>query len=658
MELRVRNPGLGLPMCLRNANAYFILFLCGIALSPAGLAQDLPASPTPLKRLTLEELMSLEVTSVSRRPQRLARAASAIQVITAEEVRRSGATGLPDALRLASNLEVAQVNSRQWAISARGLNTTTANQLLVLMDGRSLYTPRMAGVLWDVQETLLEDLDRIEVISGPGATLWGANAVNGVINITTRDARDTQGLFVEGGAGDELRTFAGVRYGGALPSGFGYRVYAKHLDRDDTVLSTGADAANEWEMSQAGFRADGELSGAGTLTLQGDVYGARFGQTTAANIEASGANMLGRWSRTLSDRSDLKLQLFYDYTHRSSPGSIIEALGTYDLDFQHRFAWGAAHDTVWGVAYRLYDNHIHNTPGQAYVPADTRREVISGFVQDELALFEDAVHVTLGTKIEHNEYTGFELQPSVRGAWTLDRNQTLWAAISRAVRTPARVDRELFLPGSPPFFRVGNPDYDSEELLAYEAGYRVQPHTDLSLSLATFYNEYDRLRSVERANPPAFVPTTTGNGQKGESYGAELTADYRPSSWWRVRLGYTELRVHIRPDRGSTDMSFGANESHDPERWIMLRPSVDLPGDWEADATFRYVSGIENDDVPEYSELDVRLAWQPIARLELSLVGQNLLNDHHAEFGSVSSIPALTRREIERGFYGKLVWRY
>jgi iron complex outermembrane recepter protein len=602
--------------------------------------------------------MNLEVTSVSRRPQTLAGAASAIQVITAEDIRRSGSTQLPEALRLASNLEVAQINSRQWAISARGLNTTTANQLLVLMDGRSLYTPRVAGVLWDVQETPLEDVERVEVISGPGATLWGANAVNGVINITTRDARDTQGLFVEGGWGNELRRFASVRYGHMLPTGLGYRVYAKYVDRDNTALSGGADAANEWHLSQAGFRADGELSGAGTFTLQGDLYGARFAQTTAADIEASGANVLGRWSHAVSDRSDFKLQVFYDYTHRSTPGSIIEALNTYDVDFQHRFLWCDSHDTVWGIAYRLYDNHIRNTAGQAYVPADTRRETFSGFVQDEIALLDDAVHVTLGTKIEHNEYTGVELQPSVRAAWALNPHQTLWAAISRAVRTPARVDRELFLPGSPPFFRVGNPDYDSEELLAYEIGYRMQPHASLSVSLATFYNEYERLRSVERVNPPAFFPTTTGNGQKGESYGAELTADYRPSSWWRVRLGYTELRVRIRPDSGSTDRSFGSNESHDPERWITVRPSLDLPRDWQADATYRYVSRIENDGVPGYSELDVRLAWQPLARLELSIVGQSLLNKRHAEFGNVSPITALTRREIERGVYGKVVWRY
>jgi iron complex outermembrane receptor protein len=657
-EVRVRKRRRCLPICARDTHAGWFAVFCGVALSSASHAQDPSSSAETLKRLSLEELMNVEVTSVSRRPQRLAAAASAIQVVTAEDVRRSGATRLAEALRLASNLEVAQVNSRQWAISARGLNTTTANQLLVLMDGRSLYTPRIGGVLWDVQEALLADIERIEVISGPGATQWGANAMNGVINITTRDARDTPGLFVEGGGGDAVRMLAGLRYGGALGPSFGYRVYAKHTDRDGTVLSSGADAANEWRMSQVGFRADGELSDAGTLTVQGDLYGARFGQLTTQNIEASGANVLGRWSRPISDRSDFKLQLFYDYTHRSTPGSIVEALATYDLDFQHRFPWGKTHDAVWGVTYRLYDNHIHNTPGQAYVPSDTRRELFSGFVQDEFALFDDALRVTVGTKVEHNEYTGIELQPSARMAWALDGNQTLWAAISRAVRTPARVDRELFLPASPPFFRVANPNYDSEELLAYEVGYRVQPHVSLAVSLATFYNEYDRLRSVERANPPSLLPTTTGNGQKGESYGAELAADYRPSNWWRLRLGYTELRVHIRPDRGSTDTSFGANESHDPERWITVRPSLDLPGNWEADATFRYVSGIENDSVPGYSELDLRLAWQPDARLELSVVGQNLLNHRHAEFGSVSSIPVLTRREIERSVYGKLVWRY
>jgi iron complex outermembrane recepter protein len=650
--------GIETPVRGRRRGGWMPLLMCVMASSTVVKAQDVSPSPAALKRLSLDELMNLEVTSVSRRPERLADAASAIQVITGDDVRRAGAASLPEALRLASNLEVAQVNSRQWAISGRGLNTTTANQLLVLMDGRALYTPRIAGVLWDVQDTLLDDLDRIEVISGPGAALWGANAVNGVINITTRDARDTQGLLVQGGAGDELRQFAGARYGGMLPGGFGYRMYAKYDDRDSTALSNGADAANDWHMSQAGFRADGEISGGGTLTLQGDLYDARFGQMLAADVKASGANMLGRWSRSLSNGSDLKLQLFYDYTHRSAPGSLIETLSTYDLDFQHHFAWTAAQDVVWGVGYRLYDSHIVNTPGQAYVPADTKRGVFSGFVQDEIALIESALHMTIGTKIEHNEYTGFEFQPSVRMAWTIDPTQTLWSAVSRAVRTPARVDREVLLPANPPFFRVPNPNYSSEELLAYELGYRVQPHAALSVSLATFYNDYEHLRSVERVNPSVPIPTTTGNGQKGESYGAELAMDYRPANWWRIRLGYTELRVHIRPDRGSTDRSFGANESHDPERWLTLRPSLDLPGNWEADATLRYVGRIENDNVPAYTELDVRLGWQPLATLELSLVGQNLLDRRHGEFGAVSPFSALTRREIERGIYGKLVWRY
>src|SRR5438552_3237702 len=420
-------------------------------------------SASQLKQFSLEELLNLEVTTVSKRPEKLTEAASAIQVITQEDIRRSGASSIPEALRLASNLEVAQVDSRQWAISARGFNSTTADKLLVLIDGRTVYTPLYAGVFWDFQDTLLEDLDRIEVISGPGATLWGANAVNGVINITTKQAKDTQGVLLLGGGGTELRDFGGVRYGGALAPNLHFRVYGQYFDRDSMVFPTGQDAANDWHLGQGGFRLDWDASASTLLTLQGDLYDGRIAQPgTTGDITVDGSNVIGRWSHTFAEDSDLKLQVYYDRTHRRIPDVFAEDLDTYDVDFQHRFPLGERHDLVWGLGYRLIEDDVSNSPILAFLPARVSRQWFSGFVQDEITLVKDRLHLTLGTKIEHNDYTGFEVQPSARLAWRLSQQQTVWAATSRAVRTPSRIDRELFAPGRPPFtLLTGGPDFVS-----------------------------------------------------------------------------------------------------------------------------------------------------------------------------------------------------
>ncbi len=627
-----------------------LLFFAGHSFAQT---QNTNTNPNALRTLSLKELMDIEVTSVSKRPEKLSETASAIQVITKEDIRRSGVTSLPEALRLASNLEVAQVDSRQWAISARGFNNTTANKMLVLIDGRTVYTPLYAGVFWDAQNPLLEDVDRIEVISGPGATLWGANAVNGVINVTSRNSKDTQGLLFSGGGGTELRGLSSVRYGGQLSSNAHYRVYEKFFDRGSGVLSNGQDAVNGWHMGQGGFRVDWDASKANLFTLQGDLYTGRMGQRNMDDTAVDGGNVVGRWSHRFSERSDLKLQLYYDRTHRRVPNTFAEVLDTYDVDFQHRFPLGDRQSIVWGLGYRVNRDDVTNSPGLAFLPARVSRQSFSGFVQDEIALVRDRLHLTIGTKIEHNAYTGFEYQPSARLAWKASRRQMIWGAISRAVRTPSRIDRELFVPGRQPFLLAGGPGFVSENLSAYELGYRTQASERFSLSLATFYNVYDNLRSIERQNPPAPLPVVIANGLKGESYGAELTGDYRITDRWRLRAGYTELRIHIWPGPGSTDTSRGSGESHDPNRQFFLRSSVDLPRHVEFDAAFRSVAGIANQAVPAYSELDMRLAWQPNPRLEFSIVGQNLLHDRHAEFGSPN-----TRKEIERSVYGKVTWRY
>jgi iron complex outermembrane receptor protein len=630
-----------------------ILGLGLICVAGPGLAQQPDSAAQALKALTIEQLMNLEVTSVSRRPERLAQTASAIQVISREDIRRSGASSLPEALRLASNLQVAQVDSRQWAISARGFNSTTANKLLVLIDGRTVYTPLFSGVFWDAQHVPLADIDRIEVISGPGATLWGANAVNGVINVITKDAKDTPGLVLSGGGGTELRGFGTVRYGGSLGSGVRYRIYGGGFSRDRTALSSGPDSAGDWHLGQGGFRLDWDASTISHVTLQGDRYDGRIDQPAPGAIAVGGGNVMAKWSRTISETSSLTAHLYYDRTHRDIPGTFGEDLDIYDVELQHQTRLGARHDLVWGLGYRLMNDRvaIGSDSTLAFLPLHVARQWFTGFVQDEIALVPDRLHVALGTKIEHNDYTGFEIQPSGRVNWTLSPSATLWAAVSRAVRTPSRIDRELFAPAKPPYFLAGGPGFRSEEELAYELGYRHQEGS-LALSVATFYSRYHGLRSLEQTNPPP-SPLVIGNGQDGESYGAELTAAYVLTSGWRVRAGYTELRVHIWPNPGSTDTSRGLTESQTPDRQFFLHSSVDLPAHLRLDARLRAIGEITRRQVPAYEELNARLTWQPTAKLDLSIVGQNLLNPRHAEFG----VPA-TRRKIERGVYGMVEWRF
>jgi iron complex outermembrane receptor protein len=609
--------------------------------------------PNALKKLSLDELQAIEVTSVSRHREKLSETASAIQVITADDIRRSGATSLPEALRLASNLTVAQIDSRQWAITARGFNGTSANKLLVLIDGRAVYTPLYAGVFWDAQDTLLEDIDRIEVISGPGATLWGANAVNGVINISTRRAKDSQGLLVTGSAGSALVGSGGLRYGGTLGASAQVRVYGKYFDRDNSRLPVGQQATDAWHMGQGGFRLDRDASPVDRVTVQGDFYDGRAAQLATSHVAVSGGNMLARWSHTMSPDSDLSLQVYYDRTDRNIPGSFAEALDTYDADFQQHVHVAGRNDVVWGLGYRVSHDHVGTTPALAILPPNVSHQWFSGFVQDELPLWTDRLHLSLGTKIEHNDYTGVEVQPGVRLGWTLTPQHMLWGAISRAVRTPSRIDRDFFVPATAPFLLAGGPGFVSEQLLAYELGYRTQPHDRLSLTVAAFYNDYDDIRGVEPLSPASPVPFVIANGQMGTSYGAELTADYRVREWWRLRSGYTGLRIHLRPTPGSTDRTYGSTESHDPNHQAFLRQSLNLPGHVELDAALRYVASIANQTVPAYEELDAHVAWQASPALEYSIIGQNLLHPHHIEFGAPDA-----RREVMRGISAKITWRF
>ncbi len=614
------------------------------------------ASPAELKKLSLEELMDVDITSVSRRPEPLRQAAAAIQVITQEDIRRSGVTSIPEALRLADNLQVAQVNAQTWAISARGFNGSIANKLLVMMDGRNLYTPLFSGTFWDVQDYQLEDIDRIEVVSGPGGTLWGANAVNGVINIITKGAKDTQGLLLSGGGGSELHGFGGLRYGGKLASNVYYRVYGKAFDRDSTVFGNGANAADGMTMGQGGFRIDWDAPGENLLTLQGDGYASDLGTAIGPHSSTAGGNVLGRWSHMISEDADTTLQTYYDRTHRNvANAGLAEDLHTFDVDFQYHLKFAERHNFLAGLGYRYTHDKVKNGVPLAFFPAEIDRNLFSGFVQDEIMLHE-RLFFTLGTKVEHNDYTGLEFEPGGRLSWSVTTNQTIWSAISRAVRMPSRIDRHFFVPGTPPFVLAGRGDFVSETVIAYELGHRAQLHRNLSSSVSLFFNQYDNLRSVSTT-----VPAIVGNDLDGETYGAELSLTYQVCDRWRLKGGYTFLEENIRLKDGKTDMNAGKGEGVDPQQQFSLGSFIDLPYHLEFDGRLRWVDRLNNfaggksvGSVPSYFELDLRLGWQVTKNVELSVAGQNLLHDHHPEFG----IPGPARNEIERGVYGKVVVRF
>jgi iron complex outermembrane recepter protein len=632
----------------------YLPIACGVLISVHDVsANTLSDNAAQLKNLSLEELMNVEVQSVSRRPEKLTQAASAIQVISQEDIHRSAATSIPEALRLAPNLQVAQVNASQWAISARGFDNVLANKLLVMIDGRTVYTPLYGGVFWDVQNTLLEDVDQIEVVSGPGGTLWGANAVNGVINITTKAASKTQGLYVSGAAGDELNSYGEFRYGGELGQDVSYRVYAKSVSYDDTKLLNGNDANDAWHTKQGGLRFDWDMAN-GALTLQSDFYESDPNPDGATPVDASGGNLMTRWRHVISPDSDLQLQFYYDKTKRDFNNGFVENLATYDLDWQHRFRLDAYHqEVVWGASIRLMDHQVNNLALFAFLPPQKTLHLYSAFVQDEIGMLDEQLRLTLGIKLERNDYTGVESQPNIRLAWSPTATQTIWSAVSRAVRTPARIDRDFYLFATPTFPVIQGADLQSEELTAYELGWRSVPQDNLSLSVSTFFNDYDNIRSAEPGPPPFNLPITFANGVQGQTYGVELATTYTVMSNWQLRGGYTFLKKHLSIKPDSKDLNGGTAESNDPEHQVVLRSLLDLPLQLQLDTVVRYVDSLPTPHVESHIDLDVRLAWRAAHNLELSIVGQNLLNASHQEFIPTSPAP----REIERSLYGKITWQ-
>jgi iron complex outermembrane receptor protein len=636
------------------------------------------ADGSAYKKMSLQELMDQPVISVSKQPEPLRQAPAAIQIITNDDIRRSGASSLPEALRLADNLEVAQDNAHDWNISARGFNTDLSNKLLVLIDGRTVYSPLFSGVIWDVQNVMLEDVDRIEVISGPGGTLWGANAVNGVINVISKSAQDTQGWYVEGAGGNELRDAGAIRYGGTLAKDVYFRVYGNYFDRNGEEYTGGAPSNDAWSEGRGGFRIDAVGAPDDKFTFQGDYYNGAAGDSSVPGTQVeSGENVLGRWSHTFSSDSDVALQMYYDRTNISQPtaafiaagttfepgGSFSDSLDTYDIDFHHHINIGDRNNVTWGAGYRFTHDQVGNAPTLVFTPDPLNQNLLSTFVQDEIKL-TDTVYLTAGTKVEHNDYTGFEVQPSGRVQWQITPKQMVWAAVSRAVRTPSRIDHDLSEPtglpaGLPQSLLTGTTAFTSETLIAYEVGYRAQLCDRVSGSLSTYYNDYTKIRSTTSTAPFGF-PIYLQNNLEGETYGLELSADYQMLDWWRLHLGYDFLKEHIHVKPGETDFTNGLNETADPQNQVAFRSSMDLPNNIEFDTGLRWVDSLEINngptagDVPAYFELEARLAWHPTPNVEISVVGQNLLHNQHAEYG----FPNATQVQIDRSVYGKIAWRF
>jgi iron complex outermembrane receptor protein len=617
-------------------------------------ADQLGTTSADIADLSLEELANVQVTSVSKRPESLSNAAASIFVITGTDIHRAGATTLPEALRLAPNLEVGRVDARNYAVTARGFSSAFENKLLVLIDGRIVYSPLFSGVYWDVQDVVLEDVDRIEVISGPGATMWGANAVNGVINIITKPAAATQGALLGATAGKDERNGA-VRYGGKLANGGHYRVYGKYAANDDLRAENGKTLLTGWHREQAGFRTDwGDAQR--NVTVQGDVVDARLHQQGTQDIKVRGANLLGRVNQTFEGGSTATLQAYWDHTERDQPLAFVEHLDTLDLQLQHSVSLGEKHRLVWGGGYRWGHDRVQNGPAFGFLPGTLNMHWANLFAQDEYALRDD-LRLTAGLKFEDNNYTGVEVLPTLRLAWNPKPAAMVWGALSRSVRAPSRIDRDFYSPtvpavlnGVPQYAIAGGPEFESEVANVFELGYRAQPTPTLSYSATAFYGHYDKLRTLE--------PNTHGTGSvfrnfaNGHTRGIETWATWQAAKNWRLSGGGVVQRIDTAADPASRDLSAGTGlATSDPSHYWVLRSSYDLADGQELDFTLRRVGALASPAVPAYTAVDLRYGWRIRKDLEVALIGQNLFDPHHAEAGAAPG-----RHSYERNVLLKLVW--
>jgi iron complex outermembrane receptor protein len=639
-----------------------------------------------LTNLSIEDLMNFQVTSVSKKEESLSQAASAIFVITPEAIRHSGANNIPDLLRMVPGLDVARINANTWAVSARGFNARYSSELLVLMDGRTVYTPVFGGVFWDVLDLPLENVERIEVIRGPGGSLWGANAVNGVINIITRQSSATQGLQLVAGDGNVEQGFGTVQYGGGLGKGTSYRAYAKYFNQGQFPTNTDANGGDGWRVLRGGFRADSTLSSKNTLMIQGDIYSAREGLPTSdfviipspaeqdlqLLVNVGGGFLQGVWNHNSSARSNTSLQICYDTYERND--QLHEARQTFDIDFQHNFNVRARQQIVWGGTYRYSISQSEGSLGISLVPANLDTQLFSSFIQDEIVIVPDHLFFTLGAKLEHNHYTGFGVMPSARVAWTPRQRSTLWAAFSKTARTPSETDAALRAnvgafagPGGLPVVVTlfGNPLVANEESTDYEIGYRTSFLARLSIDVTAYYNNYAHQNTSEPSPPflvnlpsPHFVlPFTSQNLMHGETHGFEVAVNWKAARRWTLNPGYAfeQIHMHLAPVSQDT-ASVGEAQGSSPVNAAQLRSHLDLLRGLSWDTSAYFVGRLNDPAEPSYTRLDTGLSWPLGEKINLSLFGQNLLRERHEEF--VDSTGNTMSTLIKRSAYARVEWRF
>jgi iron complex outermembrane receptor protein len=657
--------------------ARFIAALCFFAAFSNAQQSDAAAAGR-LKGLSLEELGNIEVTTASKGPVKLSQTAAAIFVITQEDIRRSGVRSLPEALRLAPGVDVAQIDSVKWAVGIRGFQSRLSRDLLVLIDGRSVYDPLFHGVYWEVQDTLLEDIDRIEVIRGPGGTIWGANAVNGVINIITKNAKDTRGTLVSAGGGSVNQGFLDFRQGGGNDNGFNYRIYGKGVDTGPEYHPD-HQPFDDWRRAQGGFRTDWDINADNSLTIQGDIYDGVAGedvritsltppsaQAVQKNAQLSGGNLLTRWQRKLKGGSDVQVQAYYDRVSRLQSNQA-EYRNTFDVDFVHHVPMHRQ-DFIYGVEARLSPASLPAiVPTYVFTPEERTDQLYTAYAQDSFSLVPDKLSLTAGAKLLHSSFVGFDVEPSARLLWTPTPRQTVWAAITRAVRTPSDIEDTLQttsllsanpVSANPVAYSVtqGNGRFTSETLIGYEAGYRSVLSKTFSLDIAAFYNSYDHLQSLEPGTPftedlagtqALIYPYFNGNGIKGTTSGIEIAPDWKPTSWWRLQGSYSLLDMDLRTAQGSQDtITVRSDVGSSPHHQARIQSFFDLSRNVELSLTFRYVGDLPFYLVRGYETGDARIAWRPVQHVEFAVVGQNLLQPHHPEFGGDPGALVGIRRSV------------
>lgn len=631
------------------------LVISGAAAAPAAMAaaprEGLPSEG--LAGMSLEELADTQVTSVSKSPELLRAAPAAIYVITQHDIQRSGVTSLAEALRLAPNLRLTQMGSSRYALSARGFSTRPdaqafSNKLLMLIDGRSVYSPLFSGIDLDVQDVTLSDIARIEVISGPGATLWGANAVNGVINVITQPAYLTQGSSLSASAGTKEDN-VNLRYGGKVGSSGAFRVYAKAFRRDAMELDDGSSAQDSWQRAQGGFRMD-FTRGRDSMTVQGDLHDGSNERPGPGSQSTAGANLLGRWQRQ-TDRSEIKVQGYFDHVDRgASADGVAYVVDTWDLEAQQGMLLSAGHQLVWGAGARFHRYRITSSESLQFDPDDNTLEIWNLFAQDTLSL-GPSIRLTVGIKLEHNSYSGWEPQPDARLAWQASDSTLVWAAASKAVRAPTPFDADVIERVGTLTFLQGNPRFQSEEVTGYELGVRTRLSTDFWMSVSGFYNHYDDLRTVEPASSPTFLPLRWDNLMAGHTYGMTAWANWQVAQWWRLSPGFALLqkRLHFQP--GASGLLDTGQSGNDPEGHALLNSAMNLGTRHTLDVSLRHVARLPDPALPAYTELSARYAWQASRSVELSLRGVDLLHERHREY------PAPAGTLIGRAVLAEVRWR-